>query len=281
MLACAVQFALHAHPALANPMGAQVVAGGVQIENAGNVLNIHQSTDRAIIHWQDFSIGAGEITNFLQNGSGAAVLNRVTGGNASQILGALNANGQVMLLNPNGVFIGQGAVVNVGSFMATTANVSDESFLQGGNLSFVGATDKGIVNEGSIHANSGDILLMAKTVENKGTIQAGDGTAALLAGKDFYLKKDVPGAIKVQVSAGAEGSSAGIGVANSGTIEAMQAQLEAQGNVYALAINQAGIIRATGVSRDASGVVVLSAPNGTIRQTGTMLAFNRDGSGGR
>ena len=52
-----MHFALHAHPDLANPMGAEVVAGGVQIENAGNVLNIHQSTDRAIIHWQDFSIG--------------------------------------------------------------------------------------------------------------------------------------------------------------------------------------------------------------------------------
>ena len=277
----ALHFALHAHPALANPMGAQVVAGGVRMESAGNVLNIHQSTDRAIIHWQDFSIGAGEVTNFLQNGGGASVLNRVTGGNASQLLGALNANGQVMLLNPNGVFVGQGAVVNVGSFIASTANVTDEAFLQGQSLSFVGATDGKIVNEGSIHANSGDVLLMAKTVENKGTIRAGEGTAALLAGKDFYLRKDVPGAMKVQVTAGAEGSAAGIGVANSGTIEAMQAQLEAQGNVYALAINQAGLVRATGVSRDASGLVVLSAPNGTIRQTGTMLAVNRDGSGGR
>ena len=173
MLGGAVHFALHAHPALANPMGAQVIAGGVQIENAGSVLNIHQSTDRAIIHWQNFSIGAGEITNFIQNGAGAAVLNRVTGGNASQLLGTLNANGQVMLLNPNGVFIGQGAVVNVGSFIATTANVTDEAFLQGQNLSFVGATEAGIVNQGTIHAHSGDILLMAKTVENKGTIQAG------------------------------------------------------------------------------------------------------------
>ena len=102
-----------------------------------------------------------------------------------------------------------------------------------------------------------------------------------MAGTQFFLKKDETGAVKVKVVASSEGSATGVGVANSGTIEALQAQLEAQGNVYALAINQSGIIRATGVSRDASGTIVLSAPGGMIRNTGTMLALNRDGSGGR
>ncbi|NBS14898.1 MAG: filamentous hemagglutinin N-terminal domain-containing protein, partial [Verrucomicrobia bacterium] len=262
MLGCALQFALHSNPALANPMGAQVVAGGAQIENAGSVVNITQTTDRAVINWQGFSIAGHEVTNFIQPNASSVVLNRVTSGEASQIMGALNANGQVYLINPAGVMIGNGAVVNVGSFVATTANVGDEAFMRGGAMNFVGATDAAIRNEGTINAHSGDVLLFAKTVENKGTIQAGKGTAGLLAGRDFYLKKDEAGAVKVKVEAGAEGSATGVGVANSGTIVAMQAQLEAQGgSVYALAINQSGIIRATGVSRDASGVVVLSAPN--------------------
>ena len=150
MLGCALHFALHSNPAFANPMGAQVVAGGAQIENAGSVVNITQTTDRAVINWQGFSIAGHEVTNFIQPNASSAVLNRVTSGEASQIMGALNANGQVYLINPAGVMIGNGAVVNVGSFVATTANVGDESFMQGGAMNFVGATDAAIRNEGTI-----------------------------------------------------------------------------------------------------------------------------------
>ncbi len=281
MLATAVQFAFYAHPLFANPVGASVVNGAVNMQTTGNTLAITAS-DRSIINWQGFSIGAGETTQFIQPTVNASVLNRVTSGDASQIMGALQANGQVYLINPNGVFIGNGATINVGSFLASTANVSDESFMRGGNLTFAEATGAGIVNRGTITANHGDVFLLAKTVENSGTIQAAQGTVGLMAGTQFFLKKDETGAVKVKVdSTSVAGVKVGTGVANSGVIEAMQAQLEAQGNVYALAINQSGIIRATGVSRDASGTIVLSAPGGMIRNTGTMLALNRDGSGGR
>jgi filamentous hemagglutinin family protein len=280
MLATAIQFAFYAHPLFANPVGASVVNGAVNMQTTGNTLAITVS-DRSIINWQGFSIGAGETTQFIQPTANASVLNRVTSGDASQIMGALQANGQVYLINPNGVFIGNGATINVGSFLASTANVTDESFVRGGNLTFAEATGAGIVNRGTITANHGDVFLLAKTVENSGTIQAAQGTVGLMAGTQFFLKKDETGAVKVKLAASSEGSATGVGVANSGTIEALQAQLEAQGNVYALAINQSGIIRATGVSRDASGTIVLSAPGGMIRNTGTMLALNRDGSGGR
>jgi len=281
MLATAVQFAFYAHPLFANPAGASVVNGAVNMQTSGNTLAITAS-DRSIINWQGFSIGAGETTQFIQPTVNASVLNRVTSGDASQIMGALQANGQVYLINPNGVFIGNGATINVGSFLASTANVTDESFMRGGNLTFSEASGAGIINRGTITANHGDVFLLAKTVENSGTIQAAQGTVGLMAGTQFFLKKDETGAVKVKVdSSSVLGVKEGTGVANSGVIEAMQAQLEAQGNVYALAINQSGIIRATGVSRDASGTIVLSAPGGMIRNTGTMLALNRDGSGGR
>lgn len=281
MLATAVQFAFYAHPLFANPAGASVVNGAVNMQTTGNTLAITAS-DRSIINWQGFSIGAGETTQFIQPSANASVLNRVTSGDSSQIMGALQANGQVYLINPNGVFIGNGATINVGSFLASTANVSDESFMRGGNLTFSEASGAGIINRGTITANQGNVFLLAKTVENSGTIQAAQGTVGLMAGTQFFLKKDETGAVKVKVdSSSVLGVKAGTGVANSGVIEAMQAQLEAQGNVYALAINQSGIIRATGVSRDASGTIVLSAPGGMIRNTGTMLALNRDGSGGR
>ncbi|NBV84598.1 filamentous hemagglutinin N-terminal domain-containing protein, partial [bacterium] len=196
MLATAVQFAFYAHPLFANPAGASVVNGAVNMQTSGNTLAITAS-DRSIINWQGFSIGAGETTQFIQPNAGASVLNRVTSGDASQIMGALQANGQVYLINPNGVFIGNGATINVGSFLASTANVSDESFKRGGNLTFSEASGAGIINRGTITANHGDVFLLAKTVENSGTIQAAQGTVGLMAGTQFFLKKDETGAVKV------------------------------------------------------------------------------------
>jgi hypothetical protein len=49
----------------------------------------------------------------------------------SFILGRLDANGQVLLINPNGIVFGGGAQVNVGSLIATTSNMSDANFMAG------------------------------------------------------------------------------------------------------------------------------------------------------
>lgn len=79
----------------ANPSGEQVVSGSATFNRAGTNLAISQGSDKAIIDWQSFSIGAGEATNFLQPSAMSAVLNRVISGDPSQIYGNLTANGQV------------------------------------------------------------------------------------------------------------------------------------------------------------------------------------------
>src|SRR5687767_11010891 len=76
----------------ANPAGEQVIHGGVVFERGlDGALRITQSSDKAIIHWQDFSIGAGELTQFLQPSSSSAALNRVISGLPSSIHGTLQA----------------------------------------------------------------------------------------------------------------------------------------------------------------------------------------------
>ena len=265
----------------ANPSGAQVVNGTVSMQTSGNTLQITAS-DRSIINWQNFSIGAGEITQFIQPSASAAVLNRVISGEASHLLGTLQASGIVYLLNPNGIFIGKGAVVDVGSFMATTANLSNEAFQRGGDLAFFGATDAAIRNEGTITARGGDVMLMARTVENTGILRAPQGSVGLAAGTEFLLKKEEAGAVKVAVNASSvPRERKGIGVDNRGTIEALRTTLQADGNIYSLAINQAGVVRATGVSKLADGTVALSAPGGRILNSGQLVAANLDGSGGK
>jgi len=265
----------------ANPEGGAVVAGQAQITSAGNTLHIHQASDRAVINWRDFSIQPGETTQFHQPSSSSAVLNRVTSTSPSHLLGQLQANGQVYLMNPNGIFFGPGAVINASSFLAATADLAPSDFMAG-RLGSLVASDAGTLrNEGRIRAEDGSVQLFSRTVENSGTLEAPKGEVGLYAGRKFYLETDRGGPIRVQVDLDAGGAGkAGTGIDQRGVIRAAQAKLEANGNIYALAIQQGGLVEATGFTARPDGVVVLSAPGGTIRQAGTVVARDDGDRGG-
>jgi filamentous hemagglutinin family protein len=260
-----------------------VVGGQAAISQAGTTLQVLQSSDRAVINWRDFSIQPNETTRFVQPSASSAVLNRVTSSTPSQLLGTLQANGQVYLMNQNGIFVGQGAVINASSFLATTAEANPSSFMRGEALSMEAVSDAGIRNEGTIHAEGGSIHLLSKHVENLGTLEATEGTVGLYAGNRFYLEQDTGGPIRVRIDMdpSATGSRAGVGVDQQGIIRAARVNLEANGNIYALAIQQSGLVEATGFVTRQDGTVVLSAPGGKILQSGTMVAKNSDGSGGQ
>jgi filamentous hemagglutinin family protein len=260
-----------------------VVGGQAAISQAGATLQVLQSSDRAVINWRDFSIQPNETTRFVQPSASSAVLNRVTSSTPSQLLGTLQANGQVYLMNQNGIFVGQGAVINASSFLATTAEANPSSFMRGEALSMEAVSDAGIRNEGTIHAEGGSIHLLSKHVENLGTLEATEGTVGLYAGNRFYLEQDTGGPIRVRIDMdpSATGSRAGVGVDQQGIIRAARVNLEANGNIYALAIQQSGLVEATGFVTRQDGTVVLSAPGGKILQSGTMVAKNSDGSGGQ
>jgi filamentous hemagglutinin family protein len=260
----------------ANPTGENVVAGSAGFDRSGSSLTIHTS-DRVIINWQDFSINAGELTKFVQPNATSAALNRVVSGNPSAIYGNLQANGQVFLLNPNGILVGGGAVIDTSGFFASTLDVNNSEFLQGGDLHFTGSSAARIENQGSINAIGGDIILVARHIENHGELNAPDGTVALAAGTQVLLAQSGQEKVFVQP---AQGSASGTGILNSGAIQAARAELKATGNIYALAINNTGIIRASGaVSKN--GRVYLTAKGGTLQHSGIVTAKNKDGTGGR
>ena len=158
-------------PMLANPSGGSVVNGQVSFSSSGSTLTINQASDKAIINWNDFSIAQGELTQFIQPSSSSAALNRVTSGNSSQIMGTLKANGKIFLINPNGILIGSTGKIDVGSFLASTLNVSNDEFLAGGDMIFSGDSTAVVRNLGSIDANGGDVFLIARQVINEGSTQ--------------------------------------------------------------------------------------------------------------
>ncbi|MEQ8791055.1 MAG: filamentous hemagglutinin N-terminal domain-containing protein [Pirellulaceae bacterium] len=267
----------HAGVASANPFGGSVVAGSANISASGNTVTITQGTDRAVINWQGFSISPGELTQFLQPGANSAILNRVTGGNPSALLGTMQSNGQIFLINPNGILIGPNAHINVGGLTASTLDISNQQFMQGGDLVFSGNSNASVVNYGTVRALEGNIFLIGSSVENHGLLQARNGTVGLAAGQTVKLVDSARPHLVVTASSS---SLSNVGVLNAGTIEAISAELAANGgNVYALAINNTGVVRATG-SLTRNGRVLLTAPGGKIANSGDLIANNADGSGG-
>ena len=141
------------------PNGGQYVAGQGSITNSANNVTVNQSSSHGIINWQNFSIGQGNSVLF-NNGSGAT-LNRVTGGQLSQIDGSLKATGSVYLINPQGIVIGpSGQVVTNGSFVASTRDVSNSAFMNGQPFSASGTSNGSIINQGVITSNNGDAILV-------------------------------------------------------------------------------------------------------------------------
>jgi filamentous hemagglutinin family protein len=89
----------------AAPQGGQVVGGSGSISQSNLTTNIQQNTQNLAIDWQSYNLNSNEKVNYLQPNSSSIALNRVLGGSASQIFGQINANGQVVLVNPNGILL--------------------------------------------------------------------------------------------------------------------------------------------------------------------------------
>lgn len=187
-LAVASCFAVTVHTtALANPNGFAVVNGQVTFNYNGNTLTV-TNTPGSIINWQRFSIGSNELTRFIQQSAASSVLNRVIGVDPSLILGALQSNGRVFLINPNGILFGAGAQLDVGGLVASTLNLSNQDFLAG-RLKFTDTPGAGsLVNRGAITTpTGGQVYLIAPNVQNTGIITSPQGEVILAAGRSVEL----------------------------------------------------------------------------------------------
>ncbi len=248
------------------PTGGQVVSGSATIGANGGAMTINQSSDRMIANWQSFSIGAGNSVTFNQPGATSTALNRVTGQDPSQILGNLTANGQVFLINPNGVAVGKTGRVQTGAFVASTLGISNEKFLAG-HYNFTG-TGGSIVNEGDIAG--GTVALIAPSVSNAGTIT---GNTALAGGTDVLLDFNGDGLLSVEV----KGSTMETLVENKGVIKASKgvAILTAKGASAAMkgVVNNTGTIEANSIgTRDGRILLLGDMQHGEVKVAGKLKA---------
>ncbi|PPD57179.1 MAG: hypothetical protein CTY10_00385, partial [Methylotenera sp.] len=259
------------------PTGGQVVSGQSAITQNGNQLNIVQGSQKSIINWQSYNIGSNAEVNYIQNNANAISLNRVITGDPSAIFGKLNANGQVWLINPNGVLFGKGAQVNVGGLLASTLNIADDDFL-GGQYQFTGSNGS-VINLGAITASQGGyVAMLAPEVRNEGVISAMQGTVALAAGNAITLDFNGNGLINVQV----DSASVNTLVENKHLIQVGGGQVlmstKAADGLITSVINNSGKIEANSMVND-GGVIRLTGAK-TVINSGDISATSSGKKGG-
>lgn len=268
-------------PALAQVKNGTVAAGAATISQSGSQTTIQQSSDRAVLNWQSFSIPAGSAVRFQQPSGSSVTLNRVTGGDVSTIQGQLSANGQVLLINPNGVLIDRGARIDVGGLVATTANIADRDFMAG-RMTFSDPGKPGAIveNRGSISAAEGGYVVLAgRAVSNSGVIDAKLGTVVLAGAKRFVL--DIRGdrllAFDITESVDGtptdrDGKPVAALVDQSGTIRAdggtVKLTARAAEGVIAQAVNNRGLLRAQSVAVIDGEVILDGGPSGAVSHSG-------------
>ena len=273
------------------PTGGQVAAGTVNISQtqtaAAASMLVQQSSNRAIVNWQSFNVGANAKVNITQPSSSSVLLNRVLDSNPSQIFGQVNANGQVFLTNPNGVYFAPGSSVDVGSFTASTNSITDSDFLAGKyNFNRNGATGS-ILNEGTLSAGlAGYIALLAPEVRNQGVVLAQvGGTVVMASGESYQLQFNSNNRLTNVL---ATPSTINTLIENGNAVQAPGGLIilsaQAASSLLGGVVKNSGSISATGLEND-GGTIRLSASN-KIELTSTSrissdAAPNSAGNGGR
>jgi filamentous hemagglutinin family protein len=277
----AAALSLTASVALAAPIGGQLVTGTGNIAQSGSTTVITQASQNLSLSWQSFNIGKQETVTFVQPSVSAIAVNRILDTNGSHILGQLNANGQVYLINPNGILFGPGAQVNVGGLVASTLDLNSTN-LDASNRNFGGAGTGSIVNQGTIHAAPGGyVALLGSSVSNQGTITAPLGTVALGAGNAVTLNFNGNSLVKMQIDQSLLNSLADNGglIRADGGMVVMNAG--AKDTLLASVVNNTGVIEARTVENHAGTITLLGGmAAGSVQVGGTLDASAPNGGNG-
>ena len=250
------------------PANWNVIAGGASLQQNGNTLNIDQSTSRALVNFGSFNVGSDARVDIHQIDSSSALLARVLGSDPSQIYGQIKATGTLWLINPAGILVGQNARIDVGGFIASTLNASNDDFLAG-RLTFSGNSASGTVrNFGRIDArDGGSVFLVGANVENGGIINAPNGDVILAAGETVHLLGTGTPGVSVAIT-----GSAG-NVTNLGEISAEAGRI----GLAAGLVHNSGHLNASSVIKEGGRIFLRATQTLTTAATSNITADGTTG----
>jgi filamentous hemagglutinin family protein len=261
------------------PQGGSVVSGQARIgAPSGNGLTIVQNSSRAIIDWNSFSVGQNGSVNFIQPNASSAILNRVTGSTPSTIAGQVTGNGQLFLVNPNGIAITSSGSVQVGGgFIGSTLDIGNADF-NAGHLNFAGkGASAGVSNAGVISSAPGGFVgLIGGSVSNAGTIHVPLGKVGLGSGEQATFNPTGDGFLQVAVPTGAVAADgralidvAGRIRASGGTVEIKAATAQ---QAVRDAVNISGSLSARSVSGRSGNIMLDGGAGGNVAVSGRLSA---------
>ncbi len=274
------------------PTGGAVAAGSAHIVTGANSAVINQTSARAVLNWQTFSVGQGKTVVFNQPDSTSATLSRVTGSATSTIAGQISSNGAVYLVNANGIAITTTGIVNTaGGFVASTLNIADTDFMAG-TVRFMGkGASAGVSNAGQIVAGQGAyVALLGGSVSNSGYINVPLGKVGLGSGESIALDLNGGGFMQVALPTSGVTGNAAL-VENAGSISAsgglVQLQAATVKNAVRNIINLSGSINADSATGNAGNISLIGGTDiahmgGAMTVSGTLSAraVGASGDGG-
>lgn len=274
--------------AYALPEANNIAHGDVSISAADNALQINQHSDQAIINWNNFNVAAQEGVHFQQPTNGIC-LNRIDATNGiSTIAGNLTATGKIILINQAGVLFSDTAQVSVGGIIASTANISDQKFLNDHNLNFdePSKLNGSIINRGVIKVDDyGLAALLGTSVSNEGQIVTKYSRILLDSGSTFTVDLHGDGVISFAVAIDTADPALARGLDENGAqlpngVNVSGQIINDQGDVIIKAsaapqifdnlINVTGTIRANHVQQTEYGVMLIGDAHGAINIAGTI-----------
>lgn len=250
---------------LALPVGGVNVDGTAVISSAGLTTTVDQSTARAVINWDSFNVDTAETVRFQQPSVSAITLNRVTAdANPSQILGKIEANGRVVISNPNGMVFGPNSRTDVAGLIATTADISNSNFMNSDSLNFnvAGTPNAKIeIKEGaritSTLQEQGLVAIVAPQVVNRGIVMANAGTVVLAGAEKATLDLTGDGLVSFTV----DNSASNTMVHQAGQINAQSGRVfltaKAASDVVEAVVNNNGIPDADALVAGPNGLVLV------------------------
>ncbi len=247
------------------PTNGVVAVGSAVIDSTSTKMTINQSTDQVIINWNTFNIGKDAQVQFIQPSADSSALNRVLSVGASNIFGQLTSNGNVFLINPNGILFGPSSSVDVGSLIATTANISDSNFLNK-NYTFNAEKLSELVNQGQI--KGGSIALIGPSIRNEGYLIASLGDVVLASSDKVSLSFGPNQKISVAVDPSKFGSQ----IQHTGSISANKGSVIMKADAAQTLVDQTinGPSSANAIVSN-NGVVRLVSSSGSIKANSVTL----------